>query len=197
MAVRASVRDQSGRPVKGAVVYASPEEKAASAVRGRPGVAMTLENLEFRPSVLPVRVGGGVTFLNRDDVAHQVYSISRAKNFEQFVGRWSASGEVVFDRPGAVVLGCATHDSMIGHIYVVETPYFAVTGTDGTAELHGLPRGVYGVQVWHPDVQASGGPAAKRVTDTRSHRAGVDFTISVRSRLPTGGAAPHAGGDGR
>lgn len=200
MSVRASVRDQSGGPVKDAVVYASPEGKAASSVGGRPGVAMTVENLEFFPPVLPVRVGGGVTFLNRDDVAHQIYSISRAKNFERFVGRLSASGEVVFDRPGPVVVGCATHDSMTGHIYVVGTPYFAVTGADGTAELHGLPRAVYGVQVWHPDMQASDGPARKRVSDTPSHRAGVDFTVSVQRRPPAGEAAqtaPNARGDER
>lgn len=190
MAVHSSVLDQSGNPVKDAVVYATAEERRMSLTRGNPKAAMTVENLEFRPPVLPVRAGTGVSFLNRDDLAHQIYSISKAKNFELFVNRLSTSGEVVFDRPGAVVLGCATHDQMVGHVYVTETPYFATTGSDGRAVLPGLPRGAYDVRVWHPDLQPSAGPPATRVTDAPSHRVGVDFRITVHSRASADGLPP-------
>ena len=42
---------------------------------------------------------------------------------------------VVFDKPGAVALGCNIHDWMIGYIYVLETPYFGKTGDHGEARL--------------------------------------------------------------
>ena len=41
---------------------------------------VAVENLEFRPPVLPVQAGTGVSFLNRDDLAHQIYSIPKARN---------------------------------------------------------------------------------------------------------------------
>jgi hypothetical protein len=40
---------------------------------------------------------------------------------------------VVFDQPWAVTLGCNIHDWMKAYVYVVDTPYYAVTGPDGTA----------------------------------------------------------------
>lgn len=184
MAVHSAVRDQSGKPVQDAVVYATPREKRRLPPGGGHTAVIVLEDFAFRPPVLPVRVGTGVSFLNRDDLRHQIYSISAAKNFELLADRLSTSGEVVFDRPGAVVLGCAAHDRMIGHVYVLETPYFATTGADGRAELAGLPRGAYDVRVWHPDLKPSARVASHRVADTRSHRVGVDFTLSVQRARP-------------
>jgi len=184
MAVHADVRDQSGRPVKDAVVYATAREPRPSPPRGAGAATMVVENLEFKPPVLPVLIGTGVSFLNRDDIGHQIYSISAAKNFEVPADRRSSSAEVVFDKRGAVVLGCALHDRMIGHVYVLTTPHFAATGPDGKAALEGLPRGAYEVRVWHPDMMSPAAVPARRVADSPSHRAGVDFAITVQRAHP-------------
>ena len=193
MAVHSSVQDQSGKPLQHAVVYATPKEQPRSPLGGSSKAAVIVDDLEFQPPVLPVRIGTAVSFLNRDDIRYQVYSISAAKNFERVVDRLSSSAAVVFDRPGAVILGCALHDRTIGHIYVLKTPYFATTGADGKARLAGLPRGAYEVRVWHPDMKTPADAAAQRVTDTSSHRVGVDFTITVqRARPPERLPAPAA-----
>ncbi len=198
MAVHSAVHDQSGRPLQHAVVYATPKEQRVRLFRGNLKTAMVVENFEFNPSVLPVRMGTGVSFLNRDDITHHIYSISTAKNFERFANRLSSSAEVVFDKPGVVVLGCAAHDRTIGHIYVLETPYFATTGVDGKADLDNLPRGTYEVRVWHPGMKADA--AARRVVDSAGHRAIVDFTISVQrdsppERVPSPATATQKRGD--
>lgn len=185
LSVRSTVHDLTGRPVPDAVVYATPRDKTPAPGWGRAKATVVMENLEFQPRVLPVRVGTGVSFLNRDDIKHQIYSISAAKNFELSANRLSSSAEVVFDKQGAVVLGCALHDRMIGHIYVLETPYFARTGADGTAELEGLPRNdSYTMRVWHPDMKASADAAARRVSGSSGRSVAVDFRVNVQHSRP-------------
>lgn len=185
MAVHSSVHDQAGKPLQDAVVYATPKERRPSLIKRSPKAAVTVEHAAFKPAVLPVLSGTGVRFLNRDDITHQIYSISAAKNFEVLADRLSASPEVVFERPGVVVLGSAANDRMIGHVYVVDTPYFASTGADGKAELDGLPRGAYVVRVWHPDMKGTPEAAGQRVADTPAHESGVAFAITVKpERLP-------------
>jgi hypothetical protein len=48
-----------------------------------------------------------------------------------------------------VALGCNIHDWMVGHLYVVEGPWFTKTGRDGKGGID-LPAGEYLVKVWHP-----------------------------------------------
>lgn len=182
MAVRSVVHDQSGKPLRDAVVFATPTEPQRLPAAGKSRATMEVENFEFTPPVLPVLVGTGVSFLNRDNIEHQIYSISPAKNFRLSADRLASSAEVVFDRPGIVVVGSAIHDGMIGRIYVLETPYFATTGADGKADFDGLPRGAYEVRVWHPDMKTSTAATLQRVADSPGHEVGVDFTISVQSR---------------
>jgi hypothetical protein len=57
---------------------------------------------------------------------------------------------VEFDKPGAVALGCNIHDHMIAWVRVVDTPYFAKSGTDGSSTLTGLKPGDYRLSVWYP-----------------------------------------------
>jgi plastocyanin len=185
MAVHASVRDQAGRPLPDAVVYATASARRPTLFRSTPAATMVVENFAFRPPVLPVQSGTGVSFVNRDNIKHQIYSISPAKNFEVPADRRSSSPVVVFERPGVVVLGCALHDRMIGHLCVLETPYFGSTGEDGRATIAGLPRGPYVVRVWHPDLKGSTEATARRVDDSPTHEADVAFAVTVKpERLP-------------
>lgn len=194
MVVHTAVHDQAGKPLRDAVVYATPRERRLTPPSPRPKAAMVVENLAFKPPVLPVRLGSGVTFVNRDNIKHQFYSISAAKNFQLSVDRYSSSAEVVFDKAGVVVLGSAIHDGMIGHIYVLQTPYFATTGADGTASIEDLPRGAYEVRVWHPAAKASARPATRRVADSPTHRVDTDFSVTVQpDRPPQRVPSPDAG----
>ncbi len=184
MAVHSAVRDQSGQPLQDAVVYAMPKEPRLLPAAGNPKAVIAVEGYAFKPPVLPVRVGTGVSFLNRDDIKHQIYSISAARNFELPTERLSKSPAVVFDKPGVVVLGLALHDRSVGHICVLETPYFVTTGADGRAELDGLPRGAYEVRVWHPGMKSSAAATTQHATDSPSHRVDLDFTISAQHGRP-------------
>jgi plastocyanin len=180
MTLQSSVRDQAGRPLGDAVVFATAADREVSPPRGTRTAVIVLENQRFHPAVLPLLAGTDVVFRNRDTSAHHLYSISPAKSFELLVKPGSTSSPVRFDRSGDVVAGCALNDRMLGRIYVLPTPYFARTGADGRAELAGLPRASYDVRVWHPEMRVSPAKTSRRVAGSSQRGAVVDFVVPVR-----------------
>ena len=143
-----SVVDAKRKPVAGAVVAFKPAEKSPGV---KPGVYDILQKGQrFIPELTVVPVGSRVRFPNRDEVAHHVYSFSPAKKFDIPLYQGEAPQDIVFDRPGVVALGCNIHDWMVAHVFVADTPYFAVSGSDGTAVLPGASAGRGTVKVWHP-----------------------------------------------
>jgi hypothetical protein len=59
--------------------------------------------------------------------------------------------DVVFEKPGMIVLGCNIHDSMVAYVAVVDSPYFKKTPESGIAEMD-LPPGRYRLRVWNPNM---------------------------------------------
>jgi plastocyanin len=175
--VEATVTDQAGKPVPDAVVSLTPLGGPPPAVRPAAAV-MDQVNKEFVPSVLPVMVGTAVSFPNRDNIRHHVYSFSPAKKFELPLYIGTPSAPVVFDKPGPVALGCNIHDWMVAYIYVVATPHFAKTTADGKAHLDGLPAGSYEARVWHPRLR--GEAPAKPITLTEDEQGHIAFALSLK-----------------
>jgi len=124
---------------------------------------MDQSNLEFVPHVLPVPVGSAIVFPNHDQVAHNVFSMSRTKTFNLGSYKPGESKTVVFDQTGIVELRCDVHAEMAAYILVMENPYFAVTDKNGNfqipdesylkqAGLEGpadLAPGNYAIKTWH------------------------------------------------
>jgi plastocyanin len=149
------VVDAAGKPVAEAAVYVQTTAGAASpASRQRKGTVEQFDR-EFVPYVTMVQAGTAVAFPNRDPILHHVYSFSPAKTFEIKLYTGKSPGEIVFDKPGVVTLGCNIHDWMIGYIVVVDTPYFAKTGEQGVARIADVPKGSYELRVWHPQQRAA------------------------------------------
>ena len=118
-----SVRDGGGALVGDAAVWAVPASGGTEA-RGRT-LEIAQEDREFVPFVTVVQAGTAVAFPNRDPILHHVYSFSPAKPFEIKLYTGKSPQEVVFDKPGIVVLGCNIHDWMLAYVAVVPTPHFA------------------------------------------------------------------------
>jgi len=105
---------------------------------------------QFHPYVTTVATNTLVSFPNSDDIRHHVYSFSPAKRFELRLYHGTTAEPVLFDRAGAVTLGCNIHDAMIAFIYVVDTDWHGVSDSDGQLQLTDLPAGDYQLQVQHP-----------------------------------------------
>ena len=179
----ATVVDEQGRPVEDAVVVATP---ADGNVRLLPRTRVELVDQidkEFRPRVKAIAVGTAVTFPNHDNVRHHVYSFSTAKRFELPLYAGIPAQQVVFDKPGVVVLGCNIHDWMIGYIYVSASPYFATTERDGKAVLAELPLRGYVIRVWHPQLETAEEATRQNVDASRAGRFEVSWTLKLRPEV--------------
>jgi plastocyanin len=129
---------------------------------------MDQRNLAFVPHVLPVPVGASIVFPNDDQVAHNVFSLSRTKSFNLGSYKPGESRTVEFDKAGIVELRCDVHAEMAAYILVMENPYFAVTDKNGhfqipdesylkQAGLEGVPDlapGNYTIKTWHEKLKS-------------------------------------------
>jgi plastocyanin len=135
-----------GAPIADAAVILEPTATPPATTTANAVVDQI--NKRFVPRLTVIRTGTAVSFPNSDHIRHQVYSFSPAKTFNLKLYAGSPKTDVVFDKPGMVVLGCNIHDTMVGFIAVVDTPYFGVTAADGSVKLQ-APAGNYRLRVWH------------------------------------------------
>jgi len=144
-----NVIDDHGRPTADAVVSVI----AGASARAPEGTRATIDQRDrrFMPGVMAVQTGTAVSFPNSDDVRHHVYSFSRPNDFQIKLYHGKPSDPVTFEHSGVVSLGCNIHDGMVGFISVVDTPFFATSGADGTLSIDGLPTGRHELDIWHPD----------------------------------------------
>jgi len=139
-----------GQPLANAVVYAVPVNGKAPAVESGKKAIIDQIDREFVPLVSVIQTGTAVSFPNKDDVEHAVYSFSPPKRFEIKLYSGVPARPVVFDKPGMVTLGCNIHDSMVAYVMIVDTPWFAKTDKSGRATIENLPAGSYRIVAWHP-----------------------------------------------
>jgi plastocyanin len=192
----ATVTTMEGQPVADAVVIAVPDDAAAMA--GARPHAEQLEQIDkdFVPRVKAVFVGSTVSFPNRDNVRHHVYSFSPAKRFELPLYAGVPAQPVLFDKTGVVVLGCNIHDWMVGYIYVSESPWFARTGADGKATIAGLPPRNYTVRVWQPLLAEDESATRRAVRIAAGQHMDVAWSVPLKAevrvrRAPVGGHGGH------
>jgi plastocyanin len=128
--------------------------------------AVDQRNMLFVPHTLVILRGTTVDFLNGDTVAHNVFwpSISGDKRLRHNMTIVSPNQKksFEFDDLGAAQLLCNLHPDMIGYIVVVPTPYFALTGNDGTFSIKDVPPGTYTLKTWSED----GKPTTQSITAT-------------------------------
>jgi plastocyanin len=146
--IRVQVVDDAGKAVPDAVVYALPASGKLPAAKPA-GAVIDQVKRRFVPMVSVVQTGASVTFPNKDNIEHDVYSFSPAKRFELNLYHGIPANPVVFDKPGLVVMGCNIHDTMVAYLLIVDTPWFAKTDASGAAIIENVPADAYKVVAWH------------------------------------------------
>lgn len=130
-----------------AVVYFRPAEPVAVAPASQPVEMLTLRK-QFSPRILPITVGSEVRFPNQDPILHNAFSTSKDNGFD--IGLYGQGGGKAqrFDHAGYVRVYCNVHHSMVGHILVLDTPYFVRPDAQGRFRLKDLPAGKGDLVVW-------------------------------------------------
>lgn len=115
----------------------------------RPVVVAMQKDASFNPHVLPIEVGTTVRWPNEDDVFHNVYANSAAKEFNLGLYKTERTPEILFDQVGRVDVFCAIHAKMHCIILVLPSPYFAKSDAHGRFAIRGVPAGTYKLRAWH------------------------------------------------
>lgn len=174
----ATVRSAAGAPVADAAIVLEPVSGTAPQVRGH--VTIEQREREFVPYLTIVQKGTAIDFPNRDSFKHHVYSFSPAKVFEIKLYAGKPANPVVFDKVGAVALGCNIHDWMEAYALVVDSPWFAKTGADGGARIDAVPAGAYRLRLWHPRQKTAAADVGVELGAAGRH---LDLTLDVTPRL--------------
>ncbi|MEO0973504.1 MAG: methylamine utilization protein [Pseudomonadota bacterium] len=174
------VLDVRGEPLANAVVYLTHNDGSPIASATPAAIArMDQVNEEFVPELMVIPQGARLFFSNSDTVNHHVYSFSSTRRLNVLVGSGEDSEAIAFDKAGPVALGCNIHDLMLGHLYVVPSPYFGATGVGGVAAIPAVPDGPYQLHVWHPRARA---PATLAVVIDATRPQDVPAQITVKAR---------------
>ena len=128
----------------------------------------------YTPHVLGIEAGQELKVVNNDPTTHNInpspannrdWNVSQAPNSIPIIRRFARS-EIM------IPVKCNVHPWMKAYIGVVAHPYFAVTGSDGSYSLEGLPPGDYTVEVWHEKL----GAQEQKITVTANQAATLDFS---------------------
>jgi hypothetical protein len=153
--------------VKNAAVYLVDVAKGkAWPVAGKPP---QLDNIKcrFEPEVQVIRAGP-LEVVNKDPVLHNTHGYYG--NRTAFNMALPNQGQVIpteLPRAGTVRVDCDAHGWMEGWIYVVDNPYYAITGEDGKFSITDVPPGTY------------------KIVAIQSYTGPVDQTVTVEGGKPT------------
>lgn len=186
---RIKVTDNDGEPIPQAAVYVQSQSPALAKPAKPKTVTIDQMDKEFINHITIVRTGTPVFFPNHDNIRHHVYSFSEAKNFELPLYAGTPAKPVIFEKAGVVNLGCNIHDWMSAYIFVVDSPFFALTDKQGIAELS-LPDGVnYVLTAWHPQLKSLA-PESLNIAANADHVSELALSMRLKRnaraiRLPT------------
>lgn len=104
---------------------------------------------EFLPSHLLVRVGDEVSFKNSDHFNHNVFSLSKELTFDLGSYSFGQSRKVLTREDGLVRVYCNVHANMAFFLLVSSSPWATPTNAKGEFIFSHLPKGKYEMHVWH------------------------------------------------
>lgn len=139
---------------------------------------MDQKSLAFHPHILPITVGTTVTFRNSDDVLHNVFTPDACAE-KINLGTWpkGESRTYTFNEEGCIsVMLCNVHPEMEAWVLVLQNPYYAEVGEDGTYTIKDVPAGTYQVVAWHERLKSK----TQTVVVPAEGQVQADFALSRR-----------------
>jgi plastocyanin len=144
--VRGKVEVPAGEPV----AYVYVENIVAPPAKGE-HKTIQQSGKKFVPGWAVVQRGTAIEFPNRDNIYHNVFSLSAGNSFD--LGLYNSGGDTkshTFTEAGPVDVYCNIHPQMAASVLVVPNRYFAKVKGDGTFEIPGVPAGRRKVVAWAP-----------------------------------------------
>jgi plastocyanin len=133
----------------------------------------------YVPHVLGAQVGQPLEVRNSDATLHNVHAVPETN--QEFNTGQPIQGmkhtHTFTTKEVMVPFKCDVHGWMRAYIGVLDHPFYAVTGADGSFTLKGLPPGTYTVEAWHESL----GTQTQTVTIGASETRDVAFTFTPKA----------------
>ena len=145
----ALIRVGPDKGVESAVVYLVDVAKGES--WPAPAKKPDRDNVKCRfvPDVQGMRAGQ-LDVVNKDPVLHNTHGYyGKRTAFNTALPNQGQTITADLSKAGTVRVDCDAHGWMEGWIYVVDNPYYAVTGTDGKFAINDVPPGEYNLVTVH------------------------------------------------
>lgn len=139
----------------------------------------------YTPHVVGVGVGQNLVFKNSDGILHNIKSqptANRPFNKSQPTNMETATQFAT--KEVMVPVQCDVHGWMQAFVGVVDHPYFAVSGNDGSAKISNLPPGTYTIEAWHEKYGAKTQSVTVGANETKD--VVFDFSAATATRVPLG-----------
>lgn len=138
-------------------------------------VVLDQDRCRYFPHVFGVQTGQEILIRNSDSLLHNINAKpanNRGFNFGQ--PREGMESTKTFTTPEIMIpVECDVHGWMQASIGVLDHPYFAVTGEDGSFSIENLPPGDYVLEAWHETL----GTQTLEVTVEAQGTAEAEFTF--------------------
>jgi plastocyanin len=131
----------------------------------------------YQPHVLGIMVGQELQVVSDDPTTHNIHPMPK-KNREWNQSQPPGAPPITkkFTEPEIMIpVKCNQHPWMRAYIGVTQNPFFAVTGSEGTFTIKGIPPGEYTVEAW----TATFGTREQKVTVRPKESTTVDFLFKA------------------
>ena len=136
---------------------------------------MQQKGREFLPDMLALPAGSTVSFPNLDPIFHNVFSLSKPKEFDLGNYPKDHTRTVTFAKSGIVFVNCHLHANMGAVIVITPNQWNTRADDAGRFSLDDVPPGTYTVVAWHK----AAGFFRQQVTVTASGSTPVSFFIPL------------------
>jgi Carboxypeptidase regulatory-like domain len=162
--------------VQNAVIYLTQVAKGKAWPAAGKTPELDNRKCRFEPEVQVIR-GGPLDVVNDDPVLHNTHGYYGNRTaFNMALPNQGQRIPTELTRTGTVRIDCDAHGWMEGWIYVVDNPYYAITGADGKFSIADVPPGNYTLVA----IQSFTGPVQQSVTVEGGKP--TDLTIELKKQ---------------
>ena len=132
----------------------------------------------FIPRVSGIQVNQMLEVRNSDPTVHNVHEVPKNNpDWNQSQPTGAKPLVTRFARPEVMVpIKCNQHPWMKAYVGVLRHPFFAVSASNGTFRIEGLPPGDYTIAVWHERL----GEKTSQITVSAGSQSRLDFKFEAK-----------------
>ncbi|HEU4391728.1 MAG TPA: carboxypeptidase regulatory-like domain-containing protein [Blastocatellia bacterium] len=146
-----------------------------------PEATLDQNGCRYIPHVMGLQVNQKMKITNSDKATHNIHPTPKSNsewNESQPAG--SDAKEKSFSRKEILIpVKCNIHPWMRAYIGVLEHPFFAVTGTDGSYKIENVPPGDYTIVFWQESKDL--GEHSEKITVPAKGTVTKDYTYSAKA----------------